>query len=62
MRGHHTETAFDRLSESGFKSCPREGASVDYSKIAPGGFGVSSRAPVRGHPKGLYKIVMELMF
>ena len=53
VRGHPSTSIIGGRSQ-GFKSCPREGASLN---LAPGFLSiliVSSRAPVRGHPKAAF--------
>ena len=53
VRGHPSTSIIGGRSQ-GFKSCPREGASIN---LAPGFLSiliVSSSAPVRGHPKAAF--------
>ena len=54
MRGHHLANALIG-SCTGFKSCPREGASFATCEVYIS-LQVSSRAPVRGHPVMTIKI------
>ena len=54
VRGHRGPGPAAGQRYAGFKSCPREGASLN---LAPGFLSiliVSSRAPVRGHPKAAF--------
>ena len=48
VRGHQSVLGAGRDGYSGFKSCPREGASV-LSGLFRRSAHVSSHAPVRGH-------------
>ena len=51
VRGHQSVLGAGRDGYSGFKSCPREGASV-LSGLFRRSAHVSSHAPVRGHREG----------